>query len=540
MVPNTAAMLIRSFDSLNLPLAWRRVLQWARGGSSDSMDRLPFEVRDRLDGDAPSLARDHQISAVGIMMASKKSGTFRPFARFEPTDLMLYQALVDRLAPTIEPALGSRAHVMAFRQTLDEDADNPFAGSPSFVDYADQVEAVLEAQIPAQLSIFGAVGAGPVMTRGFVLSTDISGYFIHIDIDELEKSLLALDSPTDVVRDLGDLLRVWRLAGVRGLPQGVRASSPLANFYLKPLDALLNEMSVSWVRWMDDITLTTERYAEARRILDTAEKLLYDRGLTLNSGKTRIRRADLDASPIPADALARRKGSTRAEITALVEAGYIDSDEAPEPAEIDEELALEELNALLDGASEQELPERFQSRVIAALRDLEGLEVAHRLNEMTRVLARAPDLTYVVLRYVASVAKDSLQAATDVFLRSLGGEHYLREYEKLAVCRAALIMPPTPALAVPFGELAASDPSFLVRARALLAWGAHSASDDFSSADSFWAVTPGPWKMYPLVAIQRKQADERDARYERWSGEGRYLGRLASQLRTYPIRWTKT
>lgn len=99
-------------------------------------------------------------------------------------------------------------------------------------------------------------------------------------------------------------------------------------------------------------------------------------------------------------------------VAALIEAGYMDPADAPEPAEIDEELALEELDALLDGAAGDSLPVKFQSRVTSALRDLEGLGIAHRLDEMSLVLARAPDLTYVVLRYVASVAMEDADAAT--------------------------------------------------------------------------------------------------------------------------------
>jgi hypothetical protein len=530
-------MIVRSFESLDFPLAWRRVLQWARSGSTDSVDRLPFEIQDRLEHDAPGITADHHVAAVTITMASKKSGTFRPFARFEPIDLMLYQALVDKLAPTIEATLGSREHVMAYRQTL-EPADNPFAGGQSFLDYAGRVDAMIDAQSP-QPRAFSPFGGTASQTHGYVLSTDLSGYFMHIDVDELERSLLAAGSTTDVVRDLADLLRHWQLSGIRGLPQGVRASSPLGNFYLAPLDALLTEMSVDWVRWMDDITLSVERYADARRILDAVEKLLYHRGLTLNSEKTSIRRADPAASPLAPDALVRRKEATLGEIAALIEAGYLDADEAPEPAAIDEELALEELNLLLDAATAPSLPQKYQSRLTSALRDLEALEVAHRVDEMSQVLTRAPDMTYVVLRYVAAVAAAAVEAAVNVFLDVLSGEHYLREYEKLAACKAALGMPASSALAEPFAALAISDSSHFVRARALLAWGPHSADDDFEVADAFWPTTSSTWKAYPLVAIQRKESAGRDARYGRWGGEGRYLGNLVAELRVSPIRWTK-
>lgn len=145
-----------------------------------------------------------------------------------------------------------------------------------------------------------------------------------------------------------------------------------------------------------------------------------------------------------------------------------------------------------------------------------------------------------MLRYVASTADAATDAATDAFMTVLGAELYLREYEKLAVCKAGLGMRSTVDLAGPFADLAVSDPSHLVRARALLAWGVHSADHDFEAADAFWSATSSTWKAYPFVAIQRKPAADRDARYERWSGEGRYLGRLAEELRASPIRLTKT
>ena len=101
------------------------------------------------------------MSAVRILMASKKSGTFRPFARFEPTDLVLYQALVDRLAPAIEAALGPRSGAMAYRQTLD-DADNPFAGAPKFPEFASRVDQIISDQIRIlECSACSAASPGP-------------------------------------------------------------------------------------------------------------------------------------------------------------------------------------------------------------------------------------------------------------------------------------------------------------------------------------------------------------------------------------------
>src|SRR4051794_36971374 len=41
---------------------------------------------------------DHHLSALHLVMATKASGTVRPFVRIAPGDLLLYQALVDALA----------------------------------------------------------------------------------------------------------------------------------------------------------------------------------------------------------------------------------------------------------------------------------------------------------------------------------------------------------------------------------------------------------------------------------------------------------
>ena len=117
---SSSAMRIRSFDQLDLRLAWQRVLNCAQGGSLDLPDRLPFEVMARLYGEAgPPLRHEHHLAPVTLVMSSKKSGTTRPFVRLDPVDVLLYQALVDALAEDIERSLPSRDKVFAYRQALD-------------------------------------------------------------------------------------------------------------------------------------------------------------------------------------------------------------------------------------------------------------------------------------------------------------------------------------------------------------------------------------------------------------------------------------
>jgi len=117
----------------------------------------------------------------------------------------------------------------------------------------------------------------------------------------------------------------------------------------------------------------------------------------------------------------------------------------------------------------------------------------------------------------------------------------MRDFEKLELCQAVLALPKGSgaALARPLGDWALKAEHPLVRARALLAWGAQSQEDDFDVGDKFWRKATAQWQPYVLVAVQRKKTADRDKRYEEWSSSGRFLGRLATLLKQDPIAWRK-
>jgi hypothetical protein len=526
-------MWIRSFELLDFDLAWRRVLTWAQGGMIDVPDRLPFEVLSRVyKGKAPRLEVGHHLSPVTLVMSSKTSGTSRPFVRNSPRDVLLYQALLDRLAGDIEKALPPRDVVFAYRQTIGLDA-NAFAGTPGRVAYHKQMERILEDSFHATYSV----------------TADVAGYFFHVDIDELERLLLSLSPEVEVVRDLADLLRGWQMLGVRGLPQGLRASSPLGNVFLLPLDRMLSEQGIRYVRWMDDLVIAADSFHEARNIQDEVEKVLYNLGLTLAPDKTRILRWDvaIQESGDAKDELARlkmsrRQGAEDLAAEALQVMDYPPDEPEPiDPEQIDLEVTLSQYDELLASLEADDLPKRFQSRTRAALRELTALRHGHALDRIPHLLTRAPDLTRDALGYVAAVANGEPSAAAEVFSELLRSDRFMRDFEKLELCQAVLSLPKGSgaALAKPLGEWALKAEHALVRARALLAWGAQSEDHDFDVGDKFWRKATAQWQPYVLVAVQRKKIADRDRRYEKWSSSGRFLGRLATLLKHDPIAWRK-
>ena len=526
-------MNLRSYDDLDFPLAWKRVLKWVGDGQLGVPDRLPFGVLKRLYGmRGPRPRRDHHFQAVTMVFSAKKSATARPFPRISPRDLLVYQALVDRLAADIERALAPRDVVVAYRQTTGREHD-AFAKTPTRAQYAEAVEDLLLAS-----------------ETSYALTGDVAGYFLHIDIDELERLLLSASRQVDVVRDLAELLRTWQTLGVRGLPQGIRPSSPLGNLYLSPLDALLLEEGVRFVRWMDDWVIVTRGFHEARRVQDLMERYMYGVGLTLAADKTRIVKWDTVAyeSRGATQHLNELKEQQREAAEAWIEeqVGFADyppsEPEIPDPEELDREVVIGQLDELLAQVrSGEPLPADVHSTGIAVFREMQGLGEPHGLAELPRLLTRVPSLTKAALDFVAAVAPKDIESATAVFAELFDTKRFMLDVEKLDLCAAVLKLPEreVTCLAPTLARWVRSDPNELVRARALLAWGTQSTATDFDLADEFWDTALATWQPYVLIAIQNKARAPRDRRYREWSGEGRFTGLLVRAIQDGPFGWRK-
>jgi hypothetical protein len=519
---------IRSLVELDTELAWRRIIWWARR-RLEVPDRLPFEVVERLVPGGPPLREEHHLRPILIVMATKGSGTVRPFVRINPLDLLLYQALVDRLAVAMEQALQPPDRVFAYRQNL-EGSENQFEGTPRWRDFARAARDYLEAHPDT-----------------YCLRADIAGFFLYIDPLELERSLLEHGGFPPSARDLGELLRHWQLLGIRGLPQGLPPSSPVGNFYLAQLDQLIEEEAASHVRYMDDLWVFIDSFSEGRRVQDEIERYLYRHGLTLSGEKSVIMRAETALAELATAEAAieqrrqiLREGAAVAAAMAAAEPYPEEGDILP-PQEIDAVAVLELYDETIDALRRNDYPQGFRQTLRAIYRELGGARRPEAIADVPDLLARFPDLTREAMMYVAHAAENDLVAAVAAFERVLGDGRFHREYELLHICRAALLLEPraAPELVEPFSRLARDSAHPLVRARALLTWGAQSEGDDFTTADEFWRTSDRAWRTYPFVAIQDKQAEQRDQRYERWSTVGRLHERLADSIRNARFSWRR-
>lgn len=327
-------------------------------------------------------------------------------------------------------------------------------------------------------------------SKSYVLATDVASFFIYIDVDELERRLLAVSDKTAVVRDLGAFLRGMQQLGVRGLPQGVPASSPLGNFYLNELDRELVSAGIDYRRYMDDTWMFVDSHAEARRLQDHVERLLYEDRLSLGGDKVRIRRAgtaERDAQTAQERLRLRRQWTL---FEAAAEAYDADEEIDIDAAEIDEATVHDEYDELLEGLRSDNFVENTRSRFIAVYRELERGQDAYAIEAVPEVLLRLPDMTAHAVRYAARASRTDADSARDALLTLTVADQFHRDSEWVHICRAFLTFADRPCvpLAERMSDVAASHEHPLVRARALLAWGAQSTAGDFAAVMSVEVV----------------------------------------------------
>lgn len=486
-------------------------MTWARGRVGDIPDRLQFELLDRLYEGQPRLDKDHDVQPVHIVLATKGGHqTARPFVRPHARDLFLYWALVDSLQPVIEGALGGPDEVCGNRWTAVSENVTP-STQTTWSSFVERVEAL--ASVPS--------------TR-FVVRGDVSSFYMAVNTDRLFRVLLETGANADVVEDLRFLLASWAAQGVRGLPQGLPPSGPLANIYLRFVDDELRGRNVPFARYSDDIAIFRRTFTDARATLDAVERRLYDRGLTLGGDKTRISRTSTAIEQL----------RPYSEILQQAMRQFADEYEWDEEeiTEAEREMARNGFTRAMTALRRDEYP---RSEFIWALRRLGRLSDDHALNDLPQLLVRMPGLTADAMGYVSGLSSDVRAEAMAVLERILAGGFH-RDQEWLHILRAlALWAGPCSEESISLlADVSEKHPHPVVRGKALVAWARQSPSDQSTVAEEFFERERRMWQGYPIMAVRDKAS--RDEIYDRWRGEGRTVARLIESLVHNPIAWHKT
>jgi hypothetical protein len=126
----------------------------------------------------------------------------------------------------------------------------------------------------------------------YIAKADIAAFYENIDHSLLAVLLVGqLGVPVTKARAIESLLSAV-MGSSRGLPQGPASSVVLASAFLLGVDRELERMGIGFKRYADDYFFPAKSVAAGRTILQVAETLIGDLGLTLNSTKTQVMRRE--------------------------------------------------------------------------------------------------------------------------------------------------------------------------------------------------------------------------------------------------------
>jgi hypothetical protein len=236
-------------------------------------DRLKGEIREELESED-----GYQPFPAIPFLVPKSGGLVRNGRHLTMKDRTVYNACVGALQSDIYEALEwSQGSVdLGYQMTDDHELEDWFEGTP--YDYwkqfrLDSLEKLAEAD--------------------WLVEADIASYYDNIHVENLARDLERLELDEEVRRLLKKCLQKWSIFGSspvfgKGVPQSYNASHVLAKLYLNSFDEHLRDNGFDHLRYNDDIRVFCDSQREARNAVKRIVSFLSQRGLSLQSAKSRI------------------------------------------------------------------------------------------------------------------------------------------------------------------------------------------------------------------------------------------------------------
>ena len=279
-------MAPHSIDEVSSEDNLRRALRFVRQDKEDE------PVKDPL-GDIPFFAdpgmhlRDlaaklrtarYQPQDASIVEAPKGSFTTRPVSQLALDDWVVAQGILNVIADGIDQRVPDCSYSYRVNPNRDASSRSKFFRA-------------WYSQWPAFRRQMRQALAG---TCQCLVVTDIAGFYEHVDLNVLKDMLLDAGTGREVTALIVRQLETWtwrsgyavRLG--KGLLQGSDVTSVYANFYLSDVDKTLVDSGFTVFRYMDDINILVTDKARGKKALALLNRLLRDKGLSLNAAKTTI------------------------------------------------------------------------------------------------------------------------------------------------------------------------------------------------------------------------------------------------------------
>jgi hypothetical protein len=118
--------------------------------------------------------------------------------------------------------------------------------------------------------------------------TDIASYYPTVEIERLRSVLQDFGCLGRAALLILKMFRQWQLRdGLHGIPIGPQVSAIIGNFFLHPVDRLLEAKGYEHLRWCDDILTFGSTVASCQGSLAVLDEALSDLRLTRSAQKTR-------------------------------------------------------------------------------------------------------------------------------------------------------------------------------------------------------------------------------------------------------------
>lgn len=143
-----------------------------------------------------------------------------------------------------------------------------------------------------RLKKYGRKGVSSADARA-VLRTDVARYYPTIEHRRLEEALSGIGCDAEAVAVLGRCLEWWGTEfGLVGLPIGPEGSGVLGTAYLYPVDEILRDRTLCYLRYTDDIFVVGGSAGECWDFAASIDSVLRVLALKRNVEKTEVVDAD--------------------------------------------------------------------------------------------------------------------------------------------------------------------------------------------------------------------------------------------------------
>ena len=254
------------------------------------------------------------------------------------------------------------------------------------------------------------------------LGVDVASYFNSVYHHDIVSWFVELGAPDQDAEGLGQLLREINAGrSLDCLPQGLYPTKMIGNDFLRFIDNYHDLKSEQIIRFMDDIYLFSNDPKDLATDFQTIQRLLGDKGLSVNPRKTSKDAAapnqiDTQIDQIKTQLLKKRR--------LLITAGYDDDgEEIVKEVMLKSPLTKDELK-YIDGILDKPEIEEEDAELILTIMRSHASKVEKRLPDIMRSY---PHLTKNVYGFCAGVEDKELIAEMIVDL--VKSEDHLMEYQ---------------------------------------------------------------------------------------------------------------